>query len=70
MTFRSDNRNSTKHEIKNSMLARYASQEQRVGLMQELDHYHDCMKTILNLHLDPANDPRFKHLFQFWIKIF
>ena len=37
---------------------RYASQEHRVGLMQELDHYHDCMKTLLNLHLDPANDPR------------
>ena len=41
---------------------RYASQEQRVGLMQELDHYHDCMKTLLNMHLDPANDPRFKLL--------
>ena len=41
------------------MLARYATQEQRVGLMQELDHYHDCMKTLLNMHLDPANDPRF-----------
>ena len=45
------------------LIARYASQEQRVGLMQELDHYHDCMKTILNLHLDPANDPRFKLFF-------
>ena len=41
---------------------RYASQEQRVSLMQELDHYHDCMKTLLNMHLDPANDPRFKFL--------
>ena len=43
-----------------TLMGRYASQEQRVGLMQELDHYHDCMKTLLNLHLDPANDPRLK----------
>ena len=41
------------------MLSRYASQEQRVGLMQELDHYHDAMKTLLNFHLEPGVDPRF-----------
>ena len=35
------------------------SQEQRVGLMQELDHYHDAMKTLLNFHLEPGVDPRF-----------
>ena len=46
--------------LSTSTMGRYASQEQRVGLMQELDHYHDCMKTLLNMHLDPANDPRFK----------
>ena len=52
------------------LIARYASQEQRVGLMQELDHYHDCMKTILNLHLDPANDPRFNFFLYLRLLIF
>jgi len=47
-------------ELPREHLNRYASQEQRVGLMQELDHYHDAMKTLLNFHLEPGVDPRFR----------
>ena len=48
------------YQLLTTLTGRCASQEQWVGLMQELDHYHYCMKTLLNLHLDPANDPRLK----------
>jgi len=40
-------------------LNRHATQEERVALMQELDHHHDTIKSLLNLHLPPT-DPRFR----------
>lgn len=40
-------------------LNKHARQEERVALMQELDHHHDTIKSLLNLHLPPT-DPRFR----------
>ena len=46
-------------EVPLEYVNQYASHEARVGLLEELDHYHDCMKELLGLNLPPT-DPRFR----------